>query len=179
VGVSKIKKIAKGTYQQLSFSLLAAIQPKICSCIHVQESGKDSVRPADVAMTLFHMYHIKFGWDHPLGGFFPKLQVVIFLKCLIVASFTAVPAHKTCFHPAISLTWAEPAVSPTLAYGCGGGRAGCTRHRALGTPFLLQVPFLSLVCTVLPGLIYSCRRKSFIIYCAVLSGSTWTNPVLA
>lgn len=111
---------------------------------------------------------IKFGWDHPLnvGSFFP-VTGCDFWKCLIAASFTTVPLHKVAVHPASSLTQAASAVSPLLAFGCRGGRGLYTRHGALCSPFLLHVPFLSLVCTILPDLIHSCRRKSFIplLYC--------------
>lgn len=71
------------------------------------------------------------------------------------------------FHPASSLTWAASAASPTLAFVCGEGH---TPQEARGSRLAFSVarPLLSLVCTVLPSLIYSCRRKSFTVLCSVV-----------
>lgn len=96
----------------------------------------------------------------------------------IVASFTTVHEHKTYLRPARSLIWAAPAVSPPVV-GQQADQAFCRRHRALGTSFLLHVHFFSLICTILLGVICSCRCKSFIHCCIVLSGSSQTNPASA
>lgn len=108
---------------------------------------------------------MKFGWNHLLDGFFLELQVVIFKNWVVVASCTAVPAHRMAFiqpfpspgqHLQCHLPWCSAGVQQSSA------DVRSCRHAVSVAR--------SLVCTVLPGLICSCTWKSFILCSAVHLG---------
>lgn len=187
MGVSKIeKRTSSRAEQQAQFSNQEAIQPKVHSYVHIYGWGKEVVRPAMQQGHLSTCTSFKItpstetDWCHLLTVllfFFLSYEFWV-LILHIVASFTTVHEHKTYLWPARSLIWAAPAVSPPVV-GQQEDQAFCRRHRALGTPFLLHVHFFSLICTILLGVICSCRCKSFIHCCIVLSGSSQTNPASA